>query len=108
LVSGIISVCNFFFVPVCNHQKLIQFICNFIKITGPFKPQSATWKNLAVSYLTVPDALRDKKKLIGGLRALCMYINHESKEVDRDPQVSVIIFLDKKICQILTKRFYWC
>jgi hypothetical protein len=37
-----------------------------------------------------------------------MYINHESKEVDRDPQVSVIIFLDKKICQILTKRFYWC
>ena len=52
-------------------------------LSGPFQLQSATWKNLAVSYLTVPNALKKKKNLIGGLKSLCTFLKHKSKEVDK-------------------------
>ena len=59
-----------------------------------------------MSYLTVPNALNDKKQVKGGLHALCMFVNHASEEVDKDPQLQQVYALINRASNILLKDFH--
>ena len=71
---------------------------------GPFQPQSATYKNLAVSWLMVPGALESVKHMKGGLKALCKYLRHSSIEVDKDVQLKHVEGLIDRVSGILQKE----
>ena len=59
-----------------------------------------------MSYLTVPNALNDKKQVKGGMHALCMFVNHASEEVDKDPQLTQVYALINRASSILLKDFH--
>ena len=79
----------------------------FTQDLGPFIPQSATWKNLAVSYLMAPNALESEEIMIGGLSALCEYLKHRSKEVDKDPQLNHVEGLVHRVASLLKEKHEW-
>ena len=62
---------------------------------GPFKVQSATWKNFAVAWLTPPGALNEFDAVKYGHIALKAYIKDE--ESKKDPQLAYIINLEKQV-----------
>ena len=73
----ILGITRSWILNITQHQDL-----------GPFSPQSATLKNLAVSFLTTKGALQREDALLGGLSALLKYI--ERPESVHDKQLPYI------------------
>ena len=66
---------------------------------GPFEIQGATWKNLAVSILTVPNAMKDEVALREGVRALREYLKSDASKLDK--QLQYVQDLERQVSSAL-------
>ena len=66
---------------------------------GPFVIQGATWKNLAVAWLTTKNAMKKRPALTGGLRALREYLKTPASK--EDSQLDYVKTLEKQVASAL-------
>eukprot|EP00505_MAST-04D_sp_SCG-Rhode-Island_P000383 Stramenopile-MAST_4_protein_383 len=66
---------------------------------GPFVIQGATWKNLAVAWLTSKNAMQKRPALTGGLRALREYLKTPASK--EDTQLDYVKTLEKQVASAL-------
>ena len=81
-------------------KKTKKYIKSFLnQDKGPFQVQGATWKNLAVSILTVPKAMDDIGALTEGVHALREYLKTDASKVDK--QLEYVKNLERQVSNAL-------